>query len=130
MGIVELIKSKPDLISYSPASRDLILQAEEELNLVFSKEYTEYLATLGIAVFEGHEFTGICDGKRLDVIRNTMEQRKFNPSVPEEWYVIECLNIDDIVIWQNEQGEIFRTIPNKKGKKICSTLVEYINKEE
>ncbi len=126
MGIVELIKSKTDLVSYSPASKDLILQAEKELKLVFSKDYMEYLAALGIAIFEGHEFTGICDGKRLDVVRNTIEQRKLNPSVPEEWYVIECLNIDGIVIWQNEQGEIFQTIPNKKGKKICSNLEEYI----
>lgn len=53
---------------------------------------------LGIAVFAGHELTGICDMKRLDVVRNTFNQRELNLFVPKDWYVIETLDIDRVVI--------------------------------
>ena len=71
MNIVKLIQNKPDLITHSPASLDLIRQAEKDLNVLFAKDYVEYVSSFGIAVFDGHELTGICDKKRLDVVRNT-----------------------------------------------------------
>lgn len=62
---VDWIKSKEDLIIYASAELDLICQAEQELKVVFSKEYVEYVLAFGIAVFAGHELTGICDRKKI-----------------------------------------------------------------
>ena len=127
MNIIELIKEKDELSTYSPATSDFVKKAAKELKVEFSKEYVEYITTFGIAIFEGHELTGICDGKRLDVVRNTVEQRKLNPFVPLNWYVIECLNIDGIVIWQDESGKIHQTFPNGATKSISKSLVEYLS---
>lgn len=126
MSIVELLNSQSDLIAFSPASQKDIKKAETMLNLKFAKEYKDYIATFGCAIFKGYELTGICDGKRLDVSRVTIDERQHNEFVPNDWYVVETLDIDGIVIWQNEKGEIYQTFPNGDIKKIHNSLCEYI----
>nr|WP_303231312.1 SMI1/KNR4 family protein [uncultured Blautia sp.] len=126
MGIIELIKEKTDLITYSPVTLECINEAEKNLQVTFSKEYVEYVATFGVAIFEGHELTGICDGKRLDVVHNTVEQRRLNPFVPSNWYVIECLDIDGVVIWQDEAGKVYQTLPSGNMVLIGESIVEYL----
>lgn len=126
MGIIELIKEKTDLIIYSPATVECINEAEKKLQVTFSKEYVDYVTTFGMAIFGGHELTGICAGKRLDVVRNTVEQRRLNPFVPSNWYVIECLDIDGVVTWQNEAGEIYQTLPSGNMVLIGGSIVEYL----
>lgn len=129
MNIVKLIQNKPDLITYSPASLDLIRQAEKDLNVLFAKDYVEYVSSFGIAVFDGHELTGICDKKRLDVVRNTKEERELNPFVPDDWYVVENAGIDGIIIWQDKMGRIYQTMPNGQKEYIADSLVEYLDKQ-
>lgn len=126
MSIVDLIKSKEDLIIYAPAEPNLVFQAEQELKVVFSKEYVEYVLAFGIAVFAGHELTGICDRKRLDVVRNTFNQRELNLFIPKDWYVIETLDIDGVVIWQDGSGKIYQTVPGGRRILIADSLREYI----
>ena len=126
MGIIELIKEKTDLITYSPVTLEYINEAEKNLQVTFSKEYVEYVTTFGVAIFEGHELTGICDGKRLDVVHNTVEQRRLNPFVPSNWYVIECLDIDGVVIWQDEAGKVYQTLPSGNMVLIGESIVEYL----
>ena len=126
MGIIELIKEKTDLITYSPVTLECINEAEKNLQVTFSKEYVEYVTTFGVAIFEGHELTGICAGKRLDVVHNTVEQRRLNPFVPSNWYVIECLDIDGVVIWQDEAGKVYQTLPSGNMVLIGESIVEYL----
>lgn len=129
MNIVQLIKMKPDLITYSPASVKSIANAESLLKVVFSKDYIDYIKAFGIAIFDGHELTGICDGKRLDVVKNTVAQRKLNPFVPKNWYVLETLNINGIVIWQTNSGKIYQTMPKGNIKLLSMSLAEYLEKQ-
>ena len=126
MRIIELIKEKTDLITYSPVTLECINEAEKNLQVTFSKEYVEYVTTFGVVIFEGHELTGICDGKRLDVVHNTVEQRRLNPFVPSNWYVIECLDIDGVVIWQDEAGKVYQTLPSGNMVLIGESIVEYL----
>ena len=105
---------------------DLIIIAETKLNLKFSKEYNNYLRKYGAVILDNHEITGICDIPRLNVINVTKEERKYNPFVPDDWYVIEQANIDGIVIWQNQVGEIYQTFPNGTIIKIADSLCDYI----
>lgn len=129
MDIVKLIQSKTDIITYSPTSLDLIRQAEKELNVLFAKDYVDYVLAFGIAIFDGHELTGICDKKRLDVVRNTMEERELNPFVPDDWYVIENTGIDGIIVWQDKTGKIYQSMLNGQKEYIANSLVEYLDKQ-
>ena len=83
------------------------------MSLSFSKDYKLYLSRCGFATYEGHELTGICKAKRLNVVDVTINERTISPNIPENWYVIEQLNIDGIVIWQSGTGDIYQTSPEK-----------------
>ena len=124
--LISCLKNKPMFIGSKGASNAQIAEAEEQLTVSFSKEYKHYLTTIGFAIYEGHELTGICKAKRLNVVDVTLSERSITPDVPADWYVIEQLNIDGIVIWQSTSGEIFQTSPNSEPKKIYDSLVEYI----
>ncbi len=128
--IVELLKSKELLNEVKCISEDAICEAEDSLSLHFSEEYKKYVSELGFAVYDDHELTGICKAKRLNVVDVTKTEREITPDVPDDWYVIEQLNIEGIVIWQSSTGEIYQTAPNTKPKKICNSLSEYIETEE
>lgn len=124
--IIELIMNMPEYIGSNGRNEEMIENAEKKLAMKFSKEYKEYLKVIGLACFDGHELTGLCDSKRLNVVDVTNEERKNNSFVPTDWYVIENLGIDGIIIWQNEKGEIYQTIPNGNMEKIYDSLYDYI----
>lgn len=112
------------------ASTEKITLAENELGVCFSEEYKEYLKGYGIASVYGHELTGIFDSKRLNVVDVTFSERQYNDNIPKDWYVLEQAHIDDIVIWQNEKGEIFQTCPGNQPLKIADSIIEYLSLDE
>lgn len=120
------LKEKADYVGSKGATEEEIIEAETMLSVSFSKEYKQYLSAVGFAIYDGHELTGICKAKRLNVVDATMLEREITPSVPSNWYVIEQLNIEGIVIWQSETGKIYQTAPKKRTKRICNSLAEYI----
>ena len=119
--ILNLIKNKSKFYSIGN-----IKEAELILNIRFASDYRMIIKEYGAVTFSGHELTGICNSKRLNVVDVTKEERKYN-KVPEDWYVIEQANIDDIVIWQDTNGVVYQTMPNKKPIKLCNSLLEYID---
>ena len=124
--IIEAIDSIEDVIHGKIVSESDVTKAELKLRLKFSKDYRCYVKTFGCMLIDGREFTGISKSKNYDVVSITKHHRKFNPDIPLDWYVIEQLNIDGIVIWQATSGEIYQTAPNTEPKKICDTFAEYI----
>ncbi len=56
----------------------------------------------------------------------SLMEREYTENIPSDWYVIEQLNIDAIVIWQSSSGEIYQTSPNTEPEKICESLADYI----
>lgn len=126
--IVEILKGKPNFHSLSGASDELIEEAEEKLKLKFACEYRQYLAAFGAVSANGHEFTGICEAPRLNVVDVTSFERTINSEVPMNLYVIEQANIDDIVIWQSASGEVYQSMPGAPMIKLCDSISEYINK--
>ena len=103
-----------------------IKKAEKMLKVVFAREYVEYVHEYGFVTYHGHELTGLCQSKRLNVVNVTIEERENNPDVPHNLYVIEQTHIDDIVIWQDESGMIFQTARQGKPRKIEKSLKEYL----
>lgn len=74
--------------------------------------------------------TGICNSPRLNVVDVTICERENNPDVPKYWYVLEQANIDGIVIWQNQKGEVYQTQPCREIKMIANSIVEYITMKQ
>ncbi len=114
---------------HKPASIYEISNAENILELEFSKEYKEYLSKFGCASIYGKEFTGICDNSRLNVVDITLEERNFDQTVSRKWYVVEQLHIDGLCIWQDNEGSVFLKAPHTEAKKVADSLTEYLEQD-
>ena len=124
--IGETLKRKPGFVSLGGVSEEKIKEAEIALNLRFSDEYRNYLLEIGTCSFLGHELTGICGSPRLNVVDVTQAEIAKNPQLIPGMYVIEQLEIDGALIWQNQSGEIYSSLPGKAPRKISKSLYDYI----
>ena len=127
MNIVEAMKSKEDLFFGKGATSEEIRTAEERLGVSFAPDYKEYLKAFGIASVNGHEFTGLISSDRLNVVVVTLCEREKNGNVPKDLYLIENVGIDQVLVWQNEKGELFQTIGVSAPQRMKETFVEYID---
>lgn len=124
--IIEIIRDLPELLSTGAASNESIESAEKELGLKFAPEYKEYLEAFGSVLADDVEITGIAKSKNRNVVFTTKREWELNPQVEHNMYVVENLAIDGIIIWQDETGSIYESIPNKKVEKVADSLSEYI----
>lgn len=124
--LTDAFAAKNSFLSGKGISNEQISQAEQNLGLSFSEEYREYLSLYGIAAFDGHELTGITKSNRLDVVSTTIEARKRYPDLPSDLYVVESTGIEELIILQNTDGEVFGCAPNYRLEKICDSLSDYI----
>jgi len=127
LSIVEKLKGKRFFVCLKGAKEEEIDSAQRELGLRFADEYIEYLSAFGVASFDGHELTGICDSERLNVVAVTRRERGTVPSLSDDLYVIEQENIDDAVIWQDASGKIYQTLPDAQTVILCDSLSAYID---
>lgn len=128
--LLEKLSSIKDLVHLSPVSEEQIKDAEKHLNLKFSLDYRSYVSEYGVISAGCYELTGICSSPRLNVVDVTISERENNPGVPKDWYVLEQANIDGIVIWQNQKGEVYQTQPCREIKMIAKSIVEYITMKQ
>jgi len=126
MTIVDIINTKRILNLPHPTTDKMIINAEKALGLNFTKEYKDYVKHFGTIVYYGHELTGLNTVKYKNVVYLTLKEKNNFDIIADDWYVIEQLHIDGIVIWQSSTGEIYQTAPGSKPEKICNTLAEYI----
>ena len=126
-SIVNKLRALPAFCSLTGVSMEQIADAEKALTLRFADDYREYLRSFGIASAGGHELTGICNSKRLNVVDVTLAERSISPGIPQNWYVLEEANIDGIVIWQNSTGEIFQTQPGREAVKLADSICDYLD---
>ncbi len=124
--IIDTLEAQNKLLAGEGVSGNLVKEAEFMLKLQFSEEYKEYLQTFGTAAYRGHELTGITKSPRLNVVAVTLSEREKNPEIPSDLYVVERTNVEEIVIWQKNTGEIFFSGPNQPLELFCNSLDEYI----
>ena len=117
MNAIELINESSDAFVGKGASDAEIWRAEEKLQLTFADDYKNYLRTFGAVMLNGHELSGISKAKQMDVVELTASKRKYINCISPELYVLEDCGIDDIVIYETQNG---------KQKKIKNSLAEYI----
>lgn len=124
---ISTFSSLPDFHALAGASEEQISQAERALSLRFADDYRQYVRAFGAVSAAGHELTGICASKRLNVVEVTLSARAVQPAVPQDWYVLEEANIDGIVVWQSGTGEVFQTQPDAEPVKLAASIREYLN---
>lgn len=126
-SIKEVIDNLNGLIALKPATCESIKFAEEELKLSFSEEYKLYLESYGAIIAEGVELTGIAKSEHRSVVKVTSLNWELNKQVPKNMYVIEDTHVDGIVIWQDESGVIYKTMPNNEPQKINESLADFLS---
>ncbi|WP_022761989.1 SMI1/KNR4 family protein [Butyrivibrio sp. AD3002] len=107
MNIQDILNEKEDVITGKGASLELIEKAESELGISFSADYKDYLKTVGLVMCNGHELTGLGNSERTNVVDVTKHMRELRKDIPDDWYVIENMNIDGACMWQNSLGEVY-----------------------
>lgn len=127
INIVDTLKDIPGYIGSNGRTEEEISEAERKLGIPFAKDYRVYLKEIGLACFDGHEFTGLTKTARLNVVSVTKEQRQYFDKAALLWYVIEEVGIDGIIIWQSSNGTVYAIAPNSGAKKIANSLSEYIS---
>jgi len=125
-SIVNKLRALPAFCSLTGVSMEQISDAENALELRFADDYREYLIAFGIASSDGHEFTGICNSKRMNVVDVTLAEKSITPGIPNDWYVLEEAVFDGIIIWQNSIGEVFQTQPGREAIKIAGSICVYL----
>lgn len=125
--LTDIIKEYEDFTAVGGASNEQIKEAEEELGLKFSKEYKEFLKEYGAACANGHEFFGLCESKRLNIIDATLKAKKKNKSISDELYLIEDVGIDKILTWQNADGKLFQSVGKGNPEPLKMHLAEYVD---
>ena len=121
------LPSLDGFFSTGAVEESLIAEAEVGLGVVFADDYRECLSLYGAVSGNGHELTGICNAARLNVVEVTNEEKELRNDIPAEWYVIEQLHIDGVVIWQANDQSIYRTVPGREPEKIYDDLFSYIS---
>lgn len=131
-GLRSLLEQKKFLYIGEPATLDSIRMAEQSLNLVFADDYVDYLKEFGYVSYYGHELTGIVPDKlnMISVVKITEENLEIHPQVPRDFYVIEELHIDDMIVWQNQEGEIYLTRGLSEPILIGKSLLDYISGDD
>lgn len=122
MKILDVLKKREDYIGGNGVSDEEIKKAEETLGLTFATDYKEYLKTIGLAMYDGHELTGLGCADRVNVVCVTENYRNYFKDVPSNRYVVEDAGIDNIVIWQNSEGFIYQN-----NEMIYDKLVDYLD---
>lgn len=126
LKIIDVINDLPELLSTGAADKVAIENAEKELGLKFAAEYKEYLGIFGSVLADDIEITGIAKSKNRNVVTVTEREWELNPQIAHNMYAVENLAIDGIIIWQDETGNIYESMPNEAVKKIANSLAEYV----
>ena len=79
--LINSLSSLPDFYSLTGASGEQIAQAERALSLRFADDYRQYVRAFGAVSAAGHELTGVCASKRLNVVEVTLSARAVQPAV-------------------------------------------------
>ena len=125
-NIISTIKKLSAMESLGPASNEVITNAEVSLNLKFAGDYKEYLSVFGMVWSDNIAISGITDDEDYGVVELTNKLRPFYTQVPLNFYAIEDVGVDGLVIWQDESSAIYQSIPNNEPMRLYDNLSDYL----
>ncbi len=123
--IIEKIKEKYKLYNTKGASKELIAEAERQLNRKFADDYKEYLSKYGAISFGPNELTGLNVDSYANVVSVTLKENQRNQNFPKDAIVLENTGNEGLLILQSSNGEVYEWKDGKKGK-MFSSLKEYL----
>ena len=123
-----ILTSKESVQTSTPATLAQIERAEQQLGTTFASDYRQYLAEYGRLSYGSHEWTGITDIKRLDVVAVTQDLRP-SYQVPSDWYVVEDTYFETLVVWQAPTAEVYLVGMMAQPQKIADSLVDYLQQD-
>lgn len=122
--LVELLRATPDVLYVKGCTDSQIELAQNELNMVFPKEYQDFLRNFGAMRFDGHEWFGLNVSGYLNVVDATKQEISVNPSFPANCFVLEDLGIDAKLIIVDETETVYLLQRTKKNK-IADSISSY-----
>lgn len=140
MDIVEYVNSL-DCVSRSKIlpTMEEIRKAEQELGVKFADDYVKCLLnygklTVGDAELMGMSYCDTSSQTSINIYRNrdvvyqtlTLKNLECHAHVPKNMYIIHDLDIDMFLVWQDETGAVYSTLPWSGPKKEADSLAEYI----
>jgi len=125
-NIISVLKKLPGMEYLSPANEQDIKNAEANLNLKFADEYKEYLSSFGFVFSDIIAVSGICDDEDYEVVALTNKLRLINRHIPLDFYAIEDVGVDGLVIWQNQTGAIYQSVPHLEPVLIFNNLSDFL----
>lgn len=114
---IKKIEEKFKLYKTTGASKELIAEAERQLNLSFSEDYKEYLLNFGAISFGSTELTGLNIDGYANVVSVTLKEAQRNKSFPKGSIVLENTGIEGLLVLQNSDGEVYEWQNGKKGTR-------------
>ena len=127
-ALIDILQKKKNVFHNNGTDEKSVLSAEAALGLKFSDDYREYLLNFGILSYEGHEYTGICNSTRLNVVDATKREKEENNNLTDDTYLLEWVGVENMTIWQRSDGEVFEVPYKGKPKKIYDSLIAYLEK--
>ena len=140
--IIEFVNSL-DCVSYSKIlpTMEEVKAAEEKLGVKFADDYVKCLLNYGKLSVGSTELMGIsyCDTSSQsainayqndDVVYQTLllKDLECHAHVPKNMYVIDDLGDDMFLVWQDETGAVYATLPWSGPQKEADSLADYIKK--
>lgn len=138
--IIEFVNSL-DCVTHSKVlpTMEEIKAAEEKLGVKFADDYVKCLLNYGKLSVGSTELMGIsyCDTssqrsineyQNTDVVYQTLllKDLECHAHIPKNMYVIDDLDIDMCLIWQDETGAVYSTMPWSGPQKEADSLVDYL----
>ena len=102
--------------------------AENELGVRFNKEFIDVVYEYGNVKSKDFELLGL--GNENNVVEATFNEWALNNKVPHDMYVIENTMVEDVVVWQDNEGMIYESYPNCTPIKISDSLASYLTSKE
>lgn len=128
MTLSDVLKNKKNVHTLEHGvSDDEVTQAEVSLGLCFAKDYIAYLKQYALLSYDAHELTGLCKSQRLNVVDATKREKADNENIMSDMYMIEQIGVENLTIWQNSRSEIFEVPYKAMPRKICDSLLEYVD---
>ena len=124
--IISTIKRLPELESSGPVSNEEICSAEVAAQVKFAEDYRVYLSAFGAVCSSIIAVSGISEDKDYGVVELTNKLRSLYTKVPPNFYVIEDVGVDGLVIWQDEAGVIYQSVPCSQPIKLFDNLSDYL----
>lgn len=143
MNVVEFVNSI-DSEEFSSSETlptlEQIRGAEEKLGVKFADDYIECLLNYGklcvretpLMGLDGVDETVDSDNDEIveceNVVKETLKYRELEcyAHIPANMYVIQDLYIDLCLIWQDDTGAVYVTLPWRGPQKEADSLVEYL----